>query len=112
MDATIFKGFSVFSGVSASDATPCVDFNEFTEAEDDFVDLLGKFTSGGKNNGLAFGWLRVNQLEQTNGKGCGFAGTWLCLGNGILLGDDGGDPLLLNDGWLLEPESWIDGGLP
>ena len=75
MDAAILKGLPVFPGVSSSNATPGVDFDEFTEAEDDLVDLLGEFPGGGEHDGLALGRLGVNQLEQADGKGRCFAGT-------------------------------------
>ena len=55
MDAAILEGLPVFPGVSSSNATSGVDFDEFTEAEDDLVDLLGKFSGGGENDGLTFG---------------------------------------------------------
>jgi hypothetical protein len=35
------ESFSVFPWISASDAASSVDVDELTEAEDDFVDLLG-----------------------------------------------------------------------
>ena len=112
MYSAIFQGLSILPGIGASDATSGVDFNELAETEDDLVDLLSELSGGGKDDGLAFGRLGVDKVEQANGKGGSFAGSWLCLGDGVLFADDGDNTLLLNDGGLLEAKSWVKDCLP
>ena len=105
LDSSFFKDFSVFSGVSSSDAASGVDFKKLTEAENDFVDLLSKLSGWGQNDSLTVGRLWIDGLENTDGESGGLAGTGLGLGNGVLLVDNREDTLLLNDGWLFETES-------
>ena len=74
MHSSIFQGLPVLPGIGAPDATPGVDFDELAEAEDDLVDLLGELPGGGEDDGLAFGGLGVDEVEQPGGKGGSFAG--------------------------------------
>ena len=73
LNAAIFERFSVLAGISSSDAAARVDFDELTEAVNDFVDLLGELSRGGQNDGLAFGRFRVDQLKDADGKSCGLS---------------------------------------
>jgi len=52
MNSPIFKGLSIFLGIGATNAATSVNFHELTEAEESFVNLLGKLTSGSKDNCL------------------------------------------------------------
>lgn len=104
MDASILEGLPVLARVGASDAAASVHLDELTEAENNLVDLLGEFAGRGQNDCLALWGLGVDQLEESDGKGGGFAGSGLCLGDGVPFADDGGNSLLLNDRWLLKTE--------
>ena len=104
LDAAISEGIPIFLGVGAADAASGADVEELTEAEDDLVDLLREFTSGGEDDGLAFWGLGVDELEDSDGKGGGFACAGLRLSDGVSFVDDGQNTLLLNDGWLLKTE--------
>jgi hypothetical protein len=66
LNTTILKSLTILSWISSSNTATCIDFQELTETENNFIDLLGKFPSGSKDDGLAFGRLRINSLEQTN----------------------------------------------
>jgi hypothetical protein len=66
MNSTILEGLAVLFGVSSSNAAASVYFKKLTEAEDNFVNLLSKFSSRSKNNGLAFRILGIDALEQAN----------------------------------------------
>lgn len=59
LNTSFLEDFSVFSWISASNTTSGVDLKEFTETEDDFVDLLSKLSCWGKDDGLTMGWLGV-----------------------------------------------------
>lgn len=59
LDAAIPEGIPVFLGISAADAAAGIDVEELAEAEDNLVDLLGEFSGGGKDDGLALGGLGV-----------------------------------------------------
>ena len=104
LDAAVSEGVPVLLGVGAADAAAGADVEELAEAEDDLVDLLSEFTGGGEDDGLAFGGFGVDELEDSDGKGGGFACSGLCLSYGVPLVDDGKNTLLLNDGWLLKTE--------
>lgn len=104
MDPAILKSLSIFTRISTTNAASGVHFDELTETIDNFVDLLGKFSSRCQYNSLAFGRLGVDKLKEPNGKGSGFACSWLCLSDGVPLADNWGDSLLLNDGWFFEAE--------
>jgi len=60
MHTSILEGFSVLSGVCSSDAASCVDLDELTEAENNFVDLLSELSGRGKNDCLAFRILGID----------------------------------------------------
>ena len=105
LDSSFFEDFSVFSGISSTNAASGVDFEELTEAEDNFVDLLSKLSGWGQNDSLTMGGLWIDGLENTDGESGSLACTRLGLGNGVLLVDNREDTLLLNDGWLFETES-------
>jgi hypothetical protein len=66
MNSTILKCLTVLFRISPSNAAASVNFKKLTEAEDNFVNLLSKFSSRGKNNGLALRILAVNALKQAN----------------------------------------------
>lgn len=104
MDTTILEGLSVLTGVSSTDAATCVHLDELTEAENDLIDLLGKFSGWGQNDGLALRGLGINKLKETDGESGSLSGSGLSLGDGVFLGDDGDNTLLLNDGRFLEAE--------
>ncbi len=74
----------------------------FTEAHDDSLDLLGKFSSGGKDEGLASSSFRVDDLKDGDGESSSLSGTRLGLSDGISGLKDGEDTLSLNDGGLNE----------
>lgn len=112
MDTTILEGLSVLTGVSSTDAATCVHLDELTEAENDLIDLLGKFSGWGQNDGLALRGLGINKLKETDGESGSLSGSGLSLGDGVFLGDDGDNTLLLNDGRFLEAEGWIGSFLP
>lgn len=105
MDTTVLQSFSILSGVSSSNAASSVDLDELTETENNFVDLLSQFSGRRKNDSLALRVLGVDQLKESDGKGCGFACSGLCLSDGVPFADDGGNTLLLNNRGLFEPES-------
>jgi hypothetical protein len=79
-----------------------LDVKVFTEAHYDSLDLLGKFSSGGKDESLASEGLRVNQLEDGDSEGSSLTGTRLSLSDGISVSEDGEDTLSLDDGGLDE----------
>ena len=89
LNSSVSESFLVGTGVGAADAAAGCEFEELTEAEDDFVYLLGEFSGGGHDDGLAVGRLGFNELEDADGEGGGLAGSGLCLGDGVLLADDG-----------------------
>ena len=60
MDASTLEGLSVFTRVGATDAAASVNFDELTETEDNFVNLLSKFSSGSQDNGLALRRLGID----------------------------------------------------
>jgi len=104
MDATILEGLSVLAGVGSTDAATGVHLDELTEAENDLIDLLGKLSGWGQNDSLALRGLGINKLKETDGEGGSLSGSGLSLGDGVFLGDDGYNTLLLNDGGFLEAE--------
>lgn len=104
LNAAIPEGVPVFLRVGAADAAAGVDVEELAEAEDDLVDLLSELASGRQDDGLAFGGFGVDELEDSDGKGSGFASSGLCLSDGVPLVDYGENTLLLNDGGLLKTE--------
>lgn len=75
LDAAILECIPILLGVSSSNAATSVDVDELAEAEDDLVDLLGEFSGGGEDDGLALRGLRVDQLQDSDGKGSSFACT-------------------------------------
>ena len=105
LNSSIPECFLVSTGVSAADATTGGDFEELAEAEDDFVYLLGEFTSRCHDDGLTMRRLGVDQLEDSDGESGGLAGSGLRLSDGVLLADDGEDAFLLDDGGFFEAES-------
>ena len=60
MDASTFEGLSVFTRISATDTAASVNFDELAETEDNFVNLLGKFSSGSQADSLAIRRLGIN----------------------------------------------------
>lgn len=50
---SIFQSIPILLGIRASDAATCGNVDELAEAEDDLVDLLGEFSGGGEDDGLA-----------------------------------------------------------
>jgi hypothetical protein len=104
MDASISKSLFIFSWISSSDAASRVNFQEFAEAKDNFVNLLSEFSGGGQDDSLAVGRLGINKLEDTDSESCSFACSGLSLGNGVFFVDDWKNSLLLNDGGFFETE--------
>lgn len=70
LDAAAFQGLSIFPRVSSTDAASRVDFDELTEAVNDFVYLLGELSSWSQNDGLALRRFWVDQLKNSDRK-CG-----------------------------------------
>lgn len=66
------------------------------------LDLLGEFTGGGKDEGLAVGDGQVKTLEDTNGEGGSLSGTRLSLGDDVHALHEGHNGTLLNGRGLLE----------
>lgn len=73
MDATILESLPVFSGISSTDTAACIDLDELAEAENNLVNLLGKFSGWGQNDSLALRGLGIDKLQKTNGEGGCFA---------------------------------------
>lgn len=102
VDSALLEAFLVFGDDSAAHAGVAHDFEELADAHDDSLDLLGELTGGGQDEGLAVGGLGVDELENTNRKGCSLAGSGLRLGDGVAALDDGKNASLLDDRGLLK----------
>ena len=66
LNTAILQSFTIFLGISSSDTASCINFKELAETENNFVNLLGKFSGRSKDDCLTFRRLGVNALEQTN----------------------------------------------
>ena len=66
LDSSIPKSLTVLLRISSSNAASGVDFQKLAETEDDFIDLLCKFSGGSKDDGLAFGVLGVDALQESD----------------------------------------------
>jgi hypothetical protein len=62
-----------------------LDLKEFTQTEDDLLDLVGQFTGRSQNETLGFIYAAIDELESGNGKSSSLAHTGLGLGNGVSL---------------------------
>jgi len=99
---TFLESLSFIHNVGTTSTDVNRDLEVFTEAHDDSLDLLGKFSSGGEDEGLASGSFRVDDLKDGDGESSSLSGTRLGLGDGISALEDGEDTLGLNDRGLNE----------
>lgn len=100
--AAVLELGHVLSDVGTSNAGVAVDLHVVAQRNDDLLDLLGEFTSGGEDEGLdvLVGW--VDALKNGNGEGGSLSGTGLSLGNDVVALDDGHDGTSLDGGGSLE----------
>jgi len=99
---TFLELLSFVHKVSTTSTKVDLDVKVFTEAHYDSLDLLGKFSSGGKDESLTSERLSIDQLKDGDSEGGSLTGTGLGLSDGISASEDGEDTLRLDDGGLDE----------
>jgi hypothetical protein len=80
---TVEEGLNVALNLGATDASVAENTEVVAEVADDLLDLLGKLTGGGKDEGLALLLGVVKLLQDTNGEGGSLTSTGLSLTNDI-----------------------------
>jgi hypothetical protein len=76
-----------------------LDVQEISKGDDNLLDLLSKFSRGGKDQSLTLSDGVVDLLKHANGEGGGFSSSRLSLGNDIVVFEDRHDSSLLNGRW-------------
>lgn len=80
----VLKSLHVVTDAGATNAGVALDVHEVADGDNDLLNLLGKLTSGGKNERLALLDVGVDLLEDRDGEGGGLASTRLGLSNDIV----------------------------
>mmetsp|Transcript_11574 Transcript_11574/g.12721 ORF Transcript_11574/g.12721 Transcript_11574/m.12721 type:complete len:380 (+) Transcript_11574:1082-2221(+) len=102
---TFLEDTHIFHNLGSTNTSVNLDLHEFRDVGDNFLGLLGQFTSGGDNQSLAFAQSFVNSLQKTNGESGSLSSSRLSLGDSVVGTDDRDDTFLLNDGGLDETVS-------
>ena len=75
LHSTVSESISVGSGVCSADAASSSYFHEFTETENNLVDLLSEFSCWGEDDALTLRRSGIDELEDANREGGSFAGS-------------------------------------
>jgi len=92
----IMKSLHVLTDAGAADAGMAINVHVVTNGNDNLLDLLGKFTSGSQDEGLALLEVLVDLLEDRDREGGSLASAGLGLGNDIV-GWKGGKTVSIQD---------------
>lgn len=79
----VLQSFHVLTNIGAANAGVALNVHEVANGNNDFLNLLGKLTSGSQDQSLASLEVLVNLLEGGDREGSGLAGTGLSLSNDI-----------------------------
>jgi hypothetical protein len=90
------KSLHVLTDAGAADAGMAINVHVVTNGNDNLLDLLGKFTSGSQDEGLALLEVLVDLLEDRDREGGSLASAGLGLGNDIV-GWKGGKTVSIQD---------------
>ena len=101
LDALLELGH-VLTDVSAADASVALDVHVVAEGDDDLLDLLRELAGRGKDQRLSALDIRVDALEDGDGKGRGLASTGLGLRDDVVSLDNRDDSTLLDSRGALE----------
>ena len=80
----VLEGLHVLTNAGATNASVAFNVHEGTEGNNDLLNLLGKFTGGSENQGLALLDVGVDLLENRDGESGGLASTRLGLRDNIV----------------------------
>jgi hypothetical protein len=80
---TILQSLHVLTNIGSTDAGVALNVHEVADSDNDFLNLLSKLTSRGKNQSLAGFQVLVYLLEDRDGEGGSFASSRLSLCNDI-----------------------------
>ena len=75
---------------------------EVSKSNDDFLNLLGEFSCGGKNQSLTLPDILIDLLEDSDGEGSRLSCAGLGLGDDIAVLEDGHNGSLLDGGGTLK----------
>ena len=72
---TFLKSLHIITNIRSANASMALHVHEISNSNDDLLDLLCKFASGGENERLTGLQVGIELLEHRNGEGGGLAGT-------------------------------------